>query len=427
MNPSAPPSLAVRILQIASAVAMVACFGSVLYYVNCTLGLYNVSPDLLVNAVNLALPWLMLGGAAWAIANRLLLRFSLPTLVLVSSFLAYLAWDDPAPPPPTAFSPVTPQDSKSYAAYRWFLKSGEGSRVQETPAPSVDLPDFPRDKVTWTADVAKHRQTWEAAWTADTLGREWIAAMAAHQPEGFFPNRGTSTPMVEFSRIRYAAKSHWARAHLLLADGQVDEAARILLTVVRAAYNLQRGGTTFLTLMVADSLTRGSYERLDLLLDSGALSGHMRAEISGVLQQAPSTRQNIRQAFIGEEIWTRSVIAQIRDPQSEDGASLAAGGWRFAPDWLLNRLLFNPNRTERAHVEYLAGASQLAQARQTGTTEKVELFERMVNERTVKNPFGQILAAMSLPGYGSTGESSWKTDDLRLDLLKRLTPPPTEK
>lgn len=422
INPSVPSNSVARLFRAVAGAAAVVALGLVVYGVNATLDLYGFTPEWSVNLVNLAVPWLMLGGAAWAVRMRTPLRRSLPALSLLSSFLVYLAWDDPAPPPPTVLSPVISADSKCYETYSWLLKDGEGRQGQEDRVPNVDLPYFPQEKAEWTESVLKHRETWEAAWTEDTLGREWLAGMAAHEPEGYFPNEGMSTPLLDFARVRRASHCHWARAHLLFTEGQTDEAARILLTVVRAGYNLQRGGSTLVTQMIASVLTKNSYESLGLLLDSGTLSDQLKMEIAGVLRQAPSIRQNLALAFIGEEIYARSAIAKVRDPDSEGGASLVGNDSRFAPGWLLNRLLFNPNRTEREHVEFLAAASRLAQDRQMGRKENMDPFDRLVTERRIKNPVGRMLAAMSLPAFGKVSESFWDTDDLRLALLRQIEP-----
>ncbi len=422
MNEPAKTTLGRRIFQDTVAVLAVACFSLVLFYVYATLGLYGMIPKGVVNAATQAQTWLTLAGVIWVLWKRTPLLLAAPVLGLSAAFLTYLAWDDPAPPPPLTLSPLVPAGSKSYEVYRWLGKNGPDTKVKERPLLREEPPNFPQKPADWQTFVRQNRQRWEEAWTEDTLGREWLAGMAEHAPEGLYPMEGLSTPILDSIRVRHAVRCHWARAHLLLDEGRADEAARTLLTILRACYHLQRGGLTILTQMTAAVCTKGTYERLDLLLDSGALSTETKAQITTILRQAPNIRQNIAQAFAGEEIVARDVIERMRDPDREEGVAVADSKTRSSPANLLRRFLYNPNRTEREHVAYLHDASRLSQERRSReSTESMRRFELLMEERTVKNPVGYIVAAMSMPA-NVVIESFWKCDDLRLALLKRLEP-----
>jgi hypothetical protein len=419
MDNSVRLRLAESIFRGAVAILLIGAVGSVLFYINATLGLYDVLPDVVVNAFNIALPFLMVGGAVGAVWKRISLPCTLPLLIATAAFLTYLAWDDTELPSPPSLPPVAPQNAKSFTTYRWLLKSGPGTRLHESPLPKVDLPQFPAEKKEWSDFVRKNRSAWEAAWAEDKLGREWLAVMAEQEFEGVYPNEGSSTPLLDFARVKRAITCQWARAHLLLDESKPEESVRVLIVALRAGYHLQRTGTTLVTQMIGSVCTKGSYERLALLLDSGALSPEAKAEIGSALREAPDVRQNLALAFAGEEIYARSSVVQMRESSGQ--AWEVAGGTkpRYTPSFA-GRLLFNPNRTERQHVEFLRDTSRLAQARQLGQSGSTQRFEDLTKGYKVKNPVGHILASMSLTAFEKVTEAFWKEHDLRLALLQRL-------
>ncbi len=90
-----------------------------------------------------------------------------------------------------------------------------------------------------------------------------------------------------------------------MLDHQGDEAAELLLPLVKANYNLQRGGNLLVTQMIAVVLLRHTYEQLDRLVGTGSLSPETRSKVKNVLSEAPSMELVFHHAFMGEIVFQR--------------------------------------------------------------------------------------------------------------------------
>lgn len=416
-----PPTRATRLLR--GVIALLAATGVGLVLVCCvaTLALYELIPAWLSDSLYLAVPILGAVATIWALRKNASLRLSLPVLCGSGLFLLYLAWDEPAPPPTPPLAPLVPADSKSYETYLWFMKNVPGSRLQEQPARKTALPYVAAEVPEWAAGVLKERATWEAAWTADTLGREWYVAMAAHVPEGLYPEDGNPERVLSFAPLRNATQSHWAHAYLLQHDGHPDEAAQVLFTILRANYHLQSGTATFLGQAMAVVCVRGTYKRLDLLLDADGLSPEVKAQAIALLRQARPVPESLHLAFLGEELYGRAAMRAAENTPADILKSLPLGAnSHFAPAGLIGRLLFNPHRSEREYADFLHRYSPLAQARRTEDKAVMSSFESELKRRRVKNPIGGLLPTFSVTAFNAVAKSFWSTEDLRLVLLQRL-------
>lgn len=383
-------------------------------------GLYGLLSDEVVNGINLALPWLIVLTTAWAVWKKLSYRCSLSFFAASCAFLVYMAWDDGTRPPAPTMASAIPPKSESYAAYRWMLKNDPNSRLKEIASPSVDLPMFPLQHEEWEGFVTKHRAMFEAEWAADSIGREWIEAMARSAPEGLFPSQGIDSPILSFSVIRRSVAIRWAHAQLLWLDGHGDEAIRTLVPILRAGYHLQRGSLALVNQMIASVLLKGTYDRLELI-EYLTLSASARADLVAALQEAPPVVQNIAQAFQGEQIYYRSSVDQVSGDYSTLIKSVASTEKsRFAANRVLGRFLFNPARSEREYAAFLNASCRLAQQKQFNVNDTS--MEEVLGEKRLKNPVGYILTAMAAPAFPKVAKAFWKAEDQRLALLKNLTP-----
>jgi hypothetical protein len=279
--------------------------------------------------------------------------------------------------------------------------------------------------------VSKDRAAFEEAWTNDTLGREWVDAMAAHEPVGIFPPAGFKDPAMTFSVLRRHCMVRWGIAQLLLIDGKSDEALRILLPLLQASYHLQKGGTSLVTQMIANVFIHGTHQRLQLILDADNLSSDARSEALAVLRGATSVELSIKNALLGEQLLVRSSIDSIGNAHTEltTAFQLAAAfsdtnhNYEAVGNRFLVRLFFNPHRSEREYSDFLNEASRLAQQRKLDRmNENAAAYAAKISSWRLKNPVGQQLIAMALPAFQKTFGRFWEVEDQRLALLKRLQP-----
>jgi hypothetical protein len=396
--------------------------GTVVFVLVSTGGLFGLIADSVVAPVNLGLPWLILAGAALAIWKKLSYLITLPVLAVSGGLLAYLAWDVAPAATETPMPRLAAEDSKAVVTYRWLLKSGPGSRSAEIPAGSLDLALFPTERSEWAAFVTKNRRAFEEAWAADTLVREWTDLMAAHPPDGLFPVGGADAPMLNFTALRHSTKIRWARAQLLLLDSKGDEAARLLLSLLRVGYNLQQGCASLVHQMIASVIVKGTYDRLELAAESSALSPATRAEVVAALRLAPPVPGNFGRAFLGEEILARATIAQTGEGYAFVIKSVgSAENTRFSANRVLGRLLFNPARTQRDYLAFLHTCCRLAQKRQLAAAwQAYKDFEAGLETKRLKNPVGQLLTTMVTPAFLKVADAFWKAEDQRIALLQRL-------
>lgn len=390
-------------------------FGAVIFFAVASVGLHFSSYDTAVEWITRALFWFLVLLCVWGIWKKVPYALLLPSLVVSGGLVTYLAYDDPVRLPPPDLGQIVPADSKSYEAYRWFLREDPHSRVpswRDVP----ELPRFPEDRAKWPSFFTKNREVFVKAWADDTVGRGWIEAMAASAPEGIYPLPArTDQPLLSFASFRYTAAVHWGYAEVLMLDGKEDEAAALLLTLLRANYHLQRGGFFLVTEMVALVGVKGTYDQLGRLIKSGRLSPQSRAAIAAALIDAPPLQLVFHHVFVGEEFMVHISIKTVVDSMvtAREGKILDTG--------LLSRLMFNPHRTERELVEFLHEARRLAERRQLESGKELGVeFAQRIDHWRIKNPAGQLLMQMMLPAF-NTGVF-WKGEDQRLALLHQLEP-----
>jgi hypothetical protein len=414
-------SFALRGIHALVVLLAITATGTAIFAITSIAGLNSWIPDSVENVINLALPWLIPICTVGAIWKNVSYRFALPLLGVSGSWLLYLAWDISPPTPSMVMPQCTPQDSKSWTTYRWLLKSGPDSRVNRVPSGQADLPFFPVKREEWAGFVLKNRTVFEVAWLEDTLGREWIETMALYSPEGIYPTGAPDAPGLSFAVIRRATQIRWACAQLLLLDGKADEAAHALLPLLRTGYHLQKGGTSLLNQMIASACVKGTYERLELIAESGSVPAPTRAAVVAALREAPPVTSNIALVFLGEDISARSFIARVQGEYAGSIESVASTDSQPSTNRILGRFLFNPRKTEHEYVTFLADCNRLAQERQFSALSQVYTeFDTKITVKKFKNPAGKMLTAMMLPAFTKTIERFWKAEDQRLALLKRF-------
>lgn len=413
-----------RILHAFIAFLSLATAGLALFCVVVSISIHLPSSPRLLAGAGYALSVLVVAGAAWAVWKRVSCKLLLAVLCAVGVFLTYLAYDAPRSTPAPQERPLVPADSPSYAAYRGALKT-DASPSTDSPAPA--LPDFPAALADWPQFVAEHRAVLDTAWTNDDFARVWIDAMAAHAPEGLYPPSTYIDPYLDFAALRRAMQLRWSRFHLLVADGQTNEAARSLLPALRAGYNFQKGATNMINHLYAALLLKGAYERLALIADAPGLAPETRAAVAETLALAPSMDVVFANVIWGEQVFARSYMdAMQRNMNSVAGSMEMSeqilcydGSLRRLLTHTLRRFLFNPHHTERLYVDYLDAIRRHAQNREWDqVAARGAEFKLRLSSFQFKNPAGRLLISFAIPIFGKPLQDLWATEDLRLALLQ---------
>jgi hypothetical protein len=396
--------------------------GAALFYGVGTLGLRGKLPEAGTEGLMVVLLVFLLLGAAWAIRRRISYGILLPVFGVSAPLVAYLAYDDPSRPAAPELGRIAAADSKNFIAYRSLVRNGANSQAAALPKRPELPPVATGQKSEWLELANQHRAAVDAAWAADEFGRKWIDAMAETAPDGIYPPFGQALNVLDFQAARHIAQTRWAYAQLLMHDRRGDEAARVLLPQLRAHYHLQRGAATLVEQMIAVVVLKGTYQRLEMLADSGNLSPEVRASVANALREAPELPDTFRNAFLGEQMFARHYVEDmtwdaaraVKSVASKDGARLPA-----IP--VLSRLFYNPHRSEREYVEFLNEVCQLAQQRQLAAAdEKMRQMSARLGRQSFKNPVGKMLMEMSLPAFSKTCEAAWAMEDQRVALLQRL-------
>lgn len=373
----------------------------------------------------LALPWILVALCIWGIWKKVSYRWLFPILGLSAGPVAYLAYDGGERPAPPEIGKVVSADSKSYEAYRWFLKGDPLNRLPQAPAALQEIPPFPADSDDWSDFFGKHRDIFIAGWKQDALGREWTDVMAANVPDGIFPPQGHEGPSMAFSIFRRSAQLRWGYAQVLVLDNRPDDAVQLLLPFLRANYHLQRGGSSLMTEMIALVCVRTTYEHLETLAYAGRLSPALRSEIAATLREAPLPPAIFKNAFLGEEIVFRSAHDSAKGDWHTVIETIASlEGSTLAGNKFLWPLFFNPHQSEREYSEFLRETCRLAELRQLESVEGLgQEFREHIEKWRIKNPLGQLLMQMSAPAFGKVTQGVWQAEDRRKALLQTLEAP----
>jgi len=415
-----------RGLHALSVIVAVTLGGLVLFFVLGSVALRVEDYDSEVKWATIALGVILLTLIVWGVWKKVSYRMTLPVIGLCGGFVLYLVWDDAERPAPPDIGPVTPTDSKSYEAYRWFVKGDLHSRLAEQAKELAELPKFPNDHAQWPEFFAKHRAAFTQAWEKDALGRAWIDAMAQNAPEGVYPPvKKTEGPMLAFTPYRQSASARWGYVQVLVIDKRYDDAARLLVPFLRANFHLQRGGAILVTEMIAVVGLRGSYDQLEILVGTGKLSPEVRSEVAVALKEAPPIQLSLHNAFLGEQAFARIGYDELKKNYSDAaGFVLSVEKSKIPTNRFLWRLFFNPKRSEKLHVESLRETRELAELRLLGTDDKrAKAFEANISKKPIKNIVGQIMQQSTMAAYAKVTDVWWQTEDRRLALLKRLEAP----
>jgi hypothetical protein len=219
-------------------------------------------------------------------------------------------------------------------------------------------------------------------------------------------------------------------AQLLLANGKSDEAAQLLIPVLRAYYHVHQAGTNLVTQMIAVVCLKGTYNQLDSILEKNKVSQATKAEIASILREAPPVAVGIGNAFTGERYFFRTEMDRLRTDVTEVLKSLKQTGQSdtslqaipFVDYRLVLSFLFNPNRAEKEYDDFLTETCLLGQNRRLDSSDIAEkAFEEKLSLRRLKNPVGRSLSSMAAPAFDKVLENFWKVEDQRVTLLQRLS------
>lgn len=384
-----------------------------------SLGTAGVVSDEAIEPLMTALWFVPFLIGALIIWRRVSYRLLLPVLGPIVCGLGYLAWDDFNRSPAPEVGAVIAADDTGYQVYRWMLKGDPHSRLAELSPELERLPRFPAQPAGWPAFLTEHREQFESAWAQDTLGRSWIETLATKNTSAIFPPGTPESPILAFTPLRNSVQLRWAHAGLLALDDREDEAAQVLLTLLRATHQLKRSGMNMLTQMIAIVFLKGTQERLRLLAETGKLSETTRAELLSVLENAPPISLTFKNMFQGEQIFARATFENTVGMMKQ---SMPPGmfGVSFDPA-ALHPLIYNPKRTEREYAQMLdaqrSAAMQRTMSEQTARAQKAD--EEMKTWH-FKNPVGRSLQAMALPAFAKVSEQVWLAEDQRLALIQQL-------
>jgi hypothetical protein len=396
----------------------VLCGWIVAYGITCGAIHYQWSQGTLLATAYAA--WGVIGVAAiFAVWANLRYRWLAPAALVSGIAVLALAWDG-AEKPSFDVGPMVARDAASFLAYQTLLKSGAGSRVAERPPEVINLPHPPADVADWPNFYRDNRAVYEAAWQKDTLGREWVAGMAANSPSGLFPLVNYEGPLLDFRAVRSTAWLQWGHAYLLASDGQPDAAAKALTTFLLAHYNLQRGGSTLITQMIAMVCVRGTYQRLDQLVAAGKLSSGVRREIAAVLARAPDPGVVFKNACIGEKQFGRSWLEDAtRSSQTAAKALAETEGTALFTMPGLHRLLVNPNRDEQLTFARMDEIQGWVEQRQI---DRLKEAAAKIDERRWhwKNPLGELFNDRGRVSMSKAALSALETEDRRQTLLRAV-------
>lgn len=362
-----------------------------------------------------ALVPVVFAASGWALAVRLRWRWLALAAIPVAAAFAFLAYDDSAPPPLPDLGPRVGMDDTGYQTLMWFAEKSPHCRLHEPGAPNATVIDLrlSEDSAKWGEHIAAHRSAIFQAAEANTIGRDWIAALDQRPPAGIWPLVRLDV-YLDFKSVRATVEMQLAQAYALALNGDRDEAIRTVLPPVRAMHNLQRTSTTLLNVGIANVLLKRCYRVIDAILQTGPVADGTRLLLTQTLAAAPPIRQVFRNAFLGEGDFVRLVFESLRSKNLQGVPLGSMDRWVGIGLQIGGPLIFAPNQTERQINAVFLQECSVAEARDFYALEN--WLPDWGSSSQLKNPVGRLLAAMIIPAFQKLVKEIWMADDMRLAL-----------
>lgn len=431
--------IATRLFHAVVVIALLSSFTIVLATVGAALGVLSVTNgsiqlEQLAQAMALASQNTLTGQLLFCVVCALLiwrrLRYAiiLPAMILCWSAIAYLGYDLPQRPSMPDIGPVTSPNAKSYKLFCWMVKDSPLSRLSELyeqkTGPDAFISQPPERCRNW---LISNRERILFTWDKDVVGREWIAALS-HEPDSGVILSEFDGPTLGFQATRAIFDHQLAYAAWLASENRGDEAAQVLVPLLRAANALQRSAAGPIPANIAGVFLKVCYKTSHFVVDSSTPGPTAKKELLKVLIETPPIGTTIRNCVVGDFASIRAALERgLRSPRlliSEN--TRTAGGLPRLAEYFGNRIV-NPNLTEQTLKDFLQQCSELAQKRQFESLRTfIDDFQhRQCAWYRIKNSAGNAtLASIVDPGVTKAYENLWGNEDARLALLKRLETEP---
>jgi hypothetical protein len=332
-----------------------------------------------------------------------------------------LMWDDSRLVHPLTYSELSPPllgDAERYAVLMRY--SGERPLKREFKEPThlarVPLPGrsgAPTTVDEWRTWVQQNGDAARADWELLCPVREWLMEMDAWPTlpdltEGFQPE------LLAFGPLQTVGLRAAALSRVLALEGRAEEAADVILPILRFSRKLEPLSRTMVRCMVARVLQRRMIVEIEFILDQSPLSPLKRKAIHEALSLGVEPAVGIRQMLTAEYVYALNQLVTMDGSKDETFES-------FRP-WLQPRALFyQPRRSLNLYWELVQTAQDFLSHRRPGDFEEtINLaVERHATPR-IKNLAGQWICVAAQPAFGKVGASFWEIEDQRIALLHRL-------
>jgi len=376
-------------------------------------------------ALPLTLLPLVCSGCFFAIRREIKWRWVVLAGLVVAAALGYFAYDTPQVPL-ADLGPRVSDDDIGYRTFMWMAEKSPYSRLSEpgiVNAEEAKALALPAKSENWAKFVQENRGLIMQAWTADKMGREWIDAINATPPKGVWP-QGNSPSFVAFQPVRATCYIRMAYAYTVALEGRRDEAMAVLIPMIGAMHHYERTGDCLLNETIASVVLKRSYVVAAEIMKLGALSEDTRKILGEVLRTAPTIRQVIRHAFLGEQDFIRGTLDSINNMSMFSTKPPTSWAERWLKFFLATGgkwVIFNRNRTEQMGLDAMTEVLGFAEARNIDAVK--QWVPECFRSAEKRNPVGLLIISMILPGVIKPTEGIWQAEDQRLELLRQLEKP----
>jgi hypothetical protein len=371
----------------------------------------------------MGMPGIAVGAVLALVAVAVLARF-LPLrswtkvallAVLIAPCWMYLALDErhvqPTPLPPLPASP-SEAERASYETTLRFADRKDGQPAKEFLSPKLAVPlPFGRP-AEWPAYLAKHGDEVQAARQGNVAGREYLQALDAFPSIADLTPPRFDAPIMPFKPWRDTMLLEITEAVRLAALGRGDEAAELLVPVLRVSRKLQDHSRTLVRFMVARVTLNRAMEAVKFVLEKSPPDAAHRKALAEVLAAGEGGP-----AMIGRIMW----VDHTTMPSVIEGAPAGAP---FGPKWLRYlplATLLHPHRTLNEMARNCAIIADLAAKRDVaGIEAREKQLEARMSQVSFRNPIGHLLIGMLVPSFKGVVTNYWKGEDERLALIEAL-------
>jgi len=387
---------------------------------------FGESPGVFLLVLMLAgvVPMLLLA-ALWRLQRRTWWWIGGGWLALVP-VLAYLAADDAVIRRPVTMEEIAPAFPGAEASYEVLMRYGR----DHSPVKNFHAPQRIFEKIgpgqmdagkpaEWEIWLRAHRDEVAADWADLAPVRQWWADLNAFERIGDLTPARWDAEIVAFAPLRSMTQHACAVASLLALDGHGDEAINALLPTLQIARKLQPSARILVRLMIAVVIERMSLQTASFILDHAEVSPAARARLAAALAVPGGGAAGARRLIVVEYAF---ILAATLDRPLGDLLEQN-------PLWLRRSLnvvgpfLYNPRATFNTYGDSIADAQELLGNRQLDRIEpQAEKFVHGAARPRFKNFMGSAMNRARLGAfYTKLAESYWKNQDLRAELLTRVT------